>query len=136
MIKTTRILLLALLLAMIFIFSCSVPIEEELAGHWSPEDVSVEADPVKVTKQQVRATEKMEWSVSFKLNEDFTMSAYTGGATLTGTWTIVASTNEVFVQFEGVSSAEPVLLGVYTDGTLVQTHEPPNMKIVTTYTKK
>lgn len=135
MIKTTRILLLTLLPAMIFIFSCSAPIEERLAGHWSPEDVIIEADSLKVIKSTIRSTEKMERSVSFRLDEDFTMTAYTGGTTITGTWTLEEGTNEVFVQFEGATNPKPILLGVFTDGKLVKTYDSPDMKIVTIYAK-
>ena len=135
MLKITRILLLALLPLTILMFSCSAPVEDQLPGTWAPEDVIIEADSAKIPKQTIRATEKLERSVSFRLNEDSTMEAYTGGATITGTWTLEEATSEVFVQFEGAASPKPILLGVFTDGKLVKTHETPDLKIVTIYAK-
>lgn len=135
MLNTTRSLWLIPVIFLALIFSCSAPVEDNLPGVWSPEDVIIEADSSSISKQRIRASEKLERSVSFRLNEDFTMEAYTGGATITGTWTLEEATGEVFVQFESASPPKPILLGVYTDGKLVKTHESPDMKIVTIYTK-
>ena len=129
----TKFRLLFLLAVLYLLFSCSGDPEKEIPGIWKPVEVLIDADTAFVDKQRLLAMEKLEKSVFFRLNEDKTMLAYTGGATILGTWSYEENTQEVFVQFEGSTLSQPTLLGKYSGGELIKTHELPNMKVTTTY---
>ena len=67
------------LLILVFIASCSQPMEEKLAGEWRAVDVKIDSEEGEFSREQLDAIRRMEKSVVFVFNEDGTMNAVTGG---------------------------------------------------------
>lgn len=120
----------------LFLFSgCSESVEEKLTGEWRATDVKIETGDEEFGREQLDALRRMEKSVVFVLNDDFTMNAVTGGSVINGFWSYDEEKEEVLVTFEG-GNTEPTPLGKYTNGKLIKDHETGGISIKTVYEKR
>jgi hypothetical protein len=123
------------LLILVFIASCSQPMEEKLAGEWRAVDVKIDSEEGEFSREQIDAIRRMEKSVVFVFNEDGTMNAVTGGSVISGVWEFNEETSEVSILIENAGT-EPTLFGVYKSGQIIKDHEAGGISVTTVYEKK
>jgi hypothetical protein len=132
--KSALTILVGILMISLLV-SCSRSIEEKLSGEWRASEVIVKDGEDALTREKLDALKRMEKSVVFVLNEDYTMSAVTGGSVIQGVWEFSEETKEVMILFDN-SGTNPTLLGKYSGGKITKDHETGGVSVKTVYEKR
>ena len=112
-------LVFSLIFGLIIYFGagCSDPVSKRITGIWFIEDIRVSGDTSMLNTEQFRSSIEDQKRLRFELNEDSSMSIYTGSSEINGLWRYDKKSSQVFVTLEG--NIQPTVLGKYQDGKLI-----------------